>query len=225
MRHFILLPVIFLLPYCIVAQISVETITTDTVNLFSPEEGQEKQQSSGVAMALSLLVPGMGHQYTARPNAALAYLTIDVLSLAGAIFGELFSRQLQTDSRGFASANAGIRGNIKNDRYWQMVGAYVRMEHYNNDLQLMRDLKDLYTQEEYMWNWNSDEARNTYNKTRDNSRKMQIVSSFCIGAMVLNRVIAFVDVRAATRYKNSVTSTLSVQPSLRNPGLTLSTEF
>jgi hypothetical protein len=211
----------------IYGQITVETVTTDTIDIFSAEREQSKQPSSRAAIALSLLVPGLGHQYTDRPTSALAYLTIDALSLVGVIFFERYSRQLESEARGYASTYAGVHSAIKDTRFWQIVGVYNSSSEYNNDVLLAREQDDMYyNNEDYTWAWISDDLRNGYNTRRNSSRKLHIASAFCIGAMVLDRVIAFVDIRAATRYKvTSVHTSFSVDPVNAKTSIAITGEF
>jgi len=210
-------------------QITVETITTDTLDLFSGNQVQENQRSSGAAMALSLLVPGLGHQYISRPKPALAYITFDVLAITGVLFFERYSRQLESQARGYAALYADADAGIKDARFWQMVAAYNSSSAYNNEVLLARQQDDddvYYNKENYYWNWISDDLRKGFDTKQNNSRKFHIASAFCIGAMVLDRVIAFVDVRAATRYNlNSIETSFSIDPLTSSTSILLSGEF
>jgi hypothetical protein len=178
-------------------------------------------------MALSLLVPGLGHQYTDRSSSALAYLTVDVLSIAGMIFFERFSRQYESNARSFAALYADADASIKNEKFWQYVAAFNSSTEYNNTARLARLEKDeYYNQENYQWKWTSEDLRNEFNSRRNSSRKLHIASAFCIGAMVLDRVIAFVDVRAATRYRlTKVQTSFSIDPINSQSSVMLSSEF
>jgi hypothetical protein len=227
MRSFICFLIVLFFSSSIYGQITVETITTDTIDIFSAEREQSKQPSSRAAIALSLLVPGLGHQYTDRPTSALAYLTFDALSLVGVLFFERYSRQLESDARGYASTYAGAHAAIKDSRFWQIVGAYNSSSEYNNEVLLAREQDELYyNNEDYTWAWISDDLRKGFNTRRNNSRKFHIASAFCIGAMVIDRVIAFVDVRAATRYKvTSVHTSISVDPVNSKTSIAITGEF
>jgi hypothetical protein len=218
---------ILILVASVYGQISVETITTDTLNPFSGDQVQTNQRSSKAAMALSLLVPGLGHQYTSRPSSALAYLTFDVLSLAGAIFFERYSRQLESQAYGYAALYADVDAGIRNKQFWQMVAAYNSSSEYNNDVLLARKQDEMYyNKENYSWKWASDDLRKGFNNRQNDSRKFHIASAFCIGVMVLDRVIAFVDVRAATRYSlTSVHTSFSIDPVSSSTSILLSGEF
>jgi hypothetical protein len=208
-------------------QITVESISTDTIDLLSNAKEQTNQPPSSAAMALSLLIPGLGHQYTDRSTHALAYLTFDVLSLAGIIFFERYSRQFETNARGFAAMYADADASIKSEKFWQYVAAFNSSTEYNGAARVARVEKDeYYNQENYQWKWVSEDLRNEFNSRRNTARKLHIASAFCIGAMVLDRVIAFVDVRAATKYRlTRVHTSFSIDPVNSQSSVMLSSEF
>lgn len=79
------------------AQLTVEEITTDSINLFA--ENKETFKSSKLAMSATVLLPGLGHQYLGRSNSALAYLSMDLLAFFGAVFCEQYSRKLQSEAK------------------------------------------------------------------------------------------------------------------------------
>lgn len=224
---FFILPLLLALSVPVCGQITVETISTDTIDLFSNEMEQKNQPSSKAAMALSLLAPGLGHQYTDRASSALAYLTVDVLSLAGIIFFERYARQTESNARGFAAMYADADAGIKSEKFWQYVAAFNSSAEYNNTARLARLEKDeYYNQENYQWKWPSEDLRKEFNSRRNDARKLHIASAFCIGAMVLDRVIAFVDVRAATRYRlTKVHTSFSIDPFNSQSSVMLSSEF
>lgn len=222
-----ILPIVLALTVQVWGQITVESISTDTIDLFSNAKEQNNQPSSGAAMALSLLVPGLGHQYTDRASSALAYLTFDVLSLAGIIFFERYSRQFESNARGFAALYAEADASIKNEKFWQYVAAFNSSAEYNGAARVARLEKgEYYNQENYQWKWASEDLRKEFNSRRNNARKLHIASAFCIGAMVIDRVIAFVDVRAATRYRlTRVHTSFSIDPINSQSSVMLSGEF
>lgn len=209
------------------SQITVKDgVTTDSVNLFTQYDNTMK--SSKFAIAASLILPGSGHQYLGRNNSALAYLAVDVFSLVGAIYSEKYSRRLNADSRGFAGLNAGATGG--SEQYWQDVGAFDDTKSYNDAVDLNRDKGKRYDSESQTWFWADPDARTEFNEMRKTARKYHLVSSICIGAMVLNRVLSVVDIRASTRYRvvkgvASVKIEPSISSDLSSAGILMSARF
>lgn len=211
------------------AQISVEEqITTDTVNLFT--DYTQAMKSSRTATAISLALPCAGYQYLGRNSSAITFLAIDVLSVVGIIYGESYSRKLYTDSRGYAGLLAGAKGSKKDNSYWQMVGEFDNVKSYNDAMRLNRDKDELYNTGEKYWLWSDDDSRKVYNDMRKRAEKYKLVSSICIGTLVLNRVVAVLGIRASSRYKvgkplSSVNLNPSISPDLSSAGIVMNAQF
>ncbi len=211
------------------SQISVkEEVTTDTVNLFTQYEQFSK--SSKVAIFSSLLLPGTGHQYLGRPNSALAYLTIDIFSLAGAVFAERYSARVYSDARGYAAFYADAAGGGNDDRFWMYVGEFDDSKSYNLAIRNNRDFANEYNTGEKSWSWVTSDDRKKYNEMRKRARTYHLASSICIGAMVLNRIVSILDIRASTKYKvQKNVLNVKIEPSISSnfssAGFLISTQF
>jgi len=212
------------------SQISVkEDITTDSVNVFQTYEQNAK--SSRLATGLSLILPGTGHQYLGRNNSAIAYLAVDIFSLFGAIYCGTYSSKLNTDARGYAALHAGAYGgNQKDYRFWNAVEQFDNVNSYNDAMRLNRENEELYNDDTRYWSWNSDDEQKEFGTIRKKSSRFQLVSSICIGAMVLNRVVSVVDIRASSKYKvlkniSSVNFNASFSPDFQTTTLVMNAQF
>jgi hypothetical protein len=212
------------------SQISVqEDVTTDSINLFDTYEQNAK--SSRLATGLSLILPGTGHQYLGKNNSAIAYLAVDIFSLFGAIYCGTYSGKLNTDARGYAALHAGASGGSSKDyRFWTAVEQFDNINSYNEAMRLNRENKELYNDGTRYWSWNSDEEQKKFSDIRKKSSRFQLVSSICIGAMVLNRVVAVVDIRASSKYKvfkniSSVNFNASFNPDFQTTTLVMNAQF
>lgn len=212
------------------SQISVtEDVTTDSINVFNTYEQASK--SSKLATGLSVLLPGSGHQYLGRNKSAVAYLAVDIFSLFGAIYCGTYSSKLNTDARGYAALHAGAYGgNSKDTRFWTAVEQFDNFNSYNEAMRLNRDNKELYNDGTRYWSWNSEDERNEFGDIRKKASRFQLVSSICIGAMVLNRVVSVVDIRASSKYKvlkniSSVNFNASFNPDFKTTLLVMNAQF
>jgi hypothetical protein len=212
------------------SQISVnEDVTTDSINIFDTYEQTAK--SSKLATGLSLILPGTGHQYLGRNNSAIAYLAVDIFSLFGAIYCGTYSSKLNTDARGYAALHAGTYGaGSKDYRFWTAVEQFDNVNSYNEAMRLNRENKELYNEGTRYWSWNSDDEKKEFGNIRKRASKFQLVSSICIGAMVLNRVVSVVDIRASSKYKvlknvSSVNFNASFSPDLKTTVLVMNAQF
>ncbi len=204
-RAFLFVPL--LLSFSANAQVTVVEMTTDTISVFEQEEQSEKSiKSAKLAMLASAALPGTGQQYLGKSKSALAFFGVELLSIFGAVFLEKYSRQLENDAHGYAAMHAGVDVRGKDDRFWTAVGKFADMNEYNTNLRLNRDNEYLYTSESMNWKWENDELsseqyQKRYNDLREVSRKIHTVASVCLGAMIINRVVSIVDIRASTKYK------------------------
>lgn len=219
------------------AQVTIVEMTTDTISVFEHETQSERSiKSARLAMLASAAFPGVGQQYLGKSKTALAFFGMEVLSIFGAVFLEKYSRQLEDDAHGYAALHAGVDARGKDERFWTAVGRYADMNAYNSDNWSNRESGYVYSSESMNWKWENGELsdeqyQKRYNNFRDASRKIHTAASICIGAMIINRVVSIVDIRASTRYKTSQKESLSfkVTPSFSSDfsaaGISISTGF
>ncbi|MBD3393656.1 MAG: hypothetical protein GF418_16150 [Chitinivibrionales bacterium] len=183
------------------AQVIVEPeVVTDSIDVFAG--AQEPDRSRGIALFSSLVLPGLGHEYLGRSERALAHFGAEALFVCGMIFSEARSRRMFRDSRAYAWNYARAEGGGSTDEYyWQNIGRYLDSDEYNRVMELNRTPEDKYTGSGQYWRWSDEFFQDEYNGLREDATRLHVASSFFLAAMVLNRVVAFIDIRRATRYK------------------------
>lgn len=213
------------------AQVVVqEDIVTDSVDVFSTAE-QKTGKSVGLAMAATIVLPGLGHQYLDRPQRALTYFTAEALIVFGAVFCERYSNRLFNDALAYAWKYAWVEGGPAADESFAQNLAHVeRSSDYNRIMDNNRDHGRKYTDPDIQWVWPDESLMNEYSRKREWATTFHVASTFLVGTMVLNRVISFIDIRTSTRHKgvrslalNSVSPTIS--PDLTTLGLSLNGSF
>jgi hypothetical protein len=209
------------------AQISVDEISTDTIDILSNK--QDVSLSDKSALWVSLLLPGAGHQIINRNKSALSYISADILSIAGAIFFYRLSDNYEKNYQSLAIVHANMTSSVSNDYFWQIIGSFDSQEAYHETMRLNRDFDDRFMHHNFYWYWEDDLYRKDFLKMQKSSKKLATVSSFFIGALIINRIIAFIDIRTSIQNKYSKkTGHLSVKPYLNpdnSPGFLLSTSF
>jgi hypothetical protein len=208
------------------AQISIDTVTTDTIDLFA--DVKSSSTPSRGAIWSSLAFPGSGHQIIGNRNRALGLLSFDMISLFGAVFFNQFSRKTVQNYKAYASFHAGISGSHSNDYYWQVVGNFDNYHDYHETMKLIRNFDNRFTDEKYYWQWEDESFREEYIKMQKTSKKMKTISSLFVGAMLLNRIVAFIDIRSAFKNERFSLSSFSVDPlstSSSTAGIQISTQF
>ena len=204
---------------------------TDTVDVFKEPEAVVQKKSEALAIASTLLLPGLGHKYIGEETSALSYLTAEAVLIVGAIFCEQHANRLFENSKVQAWTYAHTEGWAGADeKYWQNVGNYLDSKGYNNIQEYNRTPDGKYLDPVQQWAWADDSYRKEYRAQREYANGFHVASSFLIGAMVLDRVIAFVDVRTRMRQGKIVKSarievTPRISPDLSTAGITLNARF
>jgi hypothetical protein len=206
----------------VAAQTTTEqTIQTDTVDLFRQSEPQTKK-SPGLAMFQSIVLPGLGHQYLGMQDHAIPYFATEALFVFGAIFCEQYSARMVENSHLYAMQYADAKGGGGADsRYWQNIGDYLDLAGYNNVQELNGTPDKKYVSADLKWTWADTSYMNEYRRIRSRGTNFHVASTFFIGAMVLDRVIAFVDTRATTKFARvRKVSSIRVTPEMSADGST-----
>jgi hypothetical protein len=207
-----------------------EGVSTDTVDLFAKSARPHK--SMALAMCASILLPGLGHQYLGDNAKALTYYSTEALFIFGALFCNYYSKTVSDNAKVYAWDHALAAGGAgADDRYWQNVGHYDGVNGYNQEMErIYRSEVNDYLSPNLYWHWDDAANEGPYNNMLQQSLSWQMASSFFLGAMVLNRLVAFIDARFAT--KQSETKSLSsiqflplYNPVARAAGLTLKAGF
>lgn len=210
------------------AQINIDAVSTDTIDLFN--QHLTDKTSSTLPLWSTLLLPGSGHQSIGRSKSSLGYISVDVISLFCAIFFTRYGKKIIDNSRAYASLYAGVSTSVNNDEfYWQAVGNFNNYDDFHQNLKLMRDSDESFNDELHLWSWEDESFRKEFVSMQKLAKQLNTVSSFFIGAMVLNRIVAFIDLRSIiknTRYnENAAVYFRPYKTNRSSCGLILSAEF
>jgi len=217
------------LVFPLAAQVVVEeedAVVTNVVDLFDIKP--DNSRSVTAAMAMSVAVPGSGHYYIDRAKGAYVYLALDAASIFAALLFNNLSNGREREARSFAHMAAGIESAPSGEAYWRHVGAYMDAAEYNEVIELSRGGEDgLYTDTKVWWHWADESQQDEYNGLRQKARDLKVVSSFFIGALVLNRLVSVVDLRVFRKKSLSggVRFDSALAPDMSGAALTLKAEF
>ncbi|MCX7725478.1 MAG: hypothetical protein N2053_01385 [Chitinispirillaceae bacterium] len=198
------------------AQIKVEEITTDTVDILA-KKTEKAPYSENLLLLSTLILPGTGHQLTGSYIKALSYTSIDVVCGFLSLFFYLSSVKGVENSRGYAALYAGAPAYVKDEYYWSLVGSFNTSAEYIETLRLIREQDSRYTEEEFFWKWEDESLRKEFVLMQKKAKNSATASYFFIGALIINRVVSFIDLRSSMKniryYKNV---SLSVEPAYMN---------
>ncbi len=168
-----------------------------------------KKKNTGVAVLLSLLLPGMGELY-ADDYSSGKYFTIAEVSLWGVYIGmNSYGNLLKSNYKSYASSVGGVNNNNKNADFYANVGGYLSSREYNNAMALQGNFDQMYNSGSYYWNWPSTVDRKNYRNLWTSSEQAHNNLRFVVGAMILNRVISIINaVRLVAAYNKNLNSEL-----------------
>ena len=165
----------------------------------------EDRKSVMLAIAYSLLLPGLGELYAENFSTGKYYLMSDAglwLTYAGFRARASWLRQ---DAKAFASQHAGAAFAGKDDQFDVNIGNFLTTDEYNQQKLRNREFDLVYGNAGYDWVWDADANRNSFKDLRIKSDEVYNNSKFILAGLVINRVIsAFNAGRAASIFNRNL---------------------
>jgi hypothetical protein len=197
---------------------------------------QKPEKSMMLAIAYSLVLPGLGDLYAENFSTGKYFMGADAglwLAYGGV---RVYGLWLKEDAKTLAGQSAAANFDGKDDKFEVNVGNFADVLSYNDAKLRNREFDLLYDpKSSFAWQWSSDADRLHYKDLRNRGESSLKNSQFVLGALVLNRVIAaFSAARSVSAYNRSVQTLGSWRLNARVPGgmlaadgieLTLSKEF
>jgi hypothetical protein len=81
------------------------------------------------------------------------------------------------------------------------MGRFMDSEEYNRIMELNRTPEDKYVETRLRWRWPDEAYMEQYQSLRETATRWELVGTAFLAGMVLNRVVSFVDVRLASKYR------------------------
>jgi len=208
---------------------------TDTINILEEVSNQTSYKAKpSLAMIANLVIPGTGHQYWGFKNRAFAFFATETFLIFGAIMTEKYSNKLLNNSRTFAWMYAGTKCTRSiDDEYWRNIANenFMESRQFNDAVKLNREFDNYYLEPELQWNWIDEEYQKQYRDMRKEATRYHVASTFFLGSVLLNHLIAFIDVRIISkRYPAKIGYKLpEIQPyytvSTKTTGIAISKKF
>lgn len=142
------------------------------------------------AVLLSFLLPGLGEKSIGSHTSAKIFHSSETTLWLSLIWNTKVKNWKREDFEAFASVNAGVDINGKDDLYFSNIGGYNSIDDFNAASRRSRDPASVYNGEEYNWIWSSNEARLKYKSLRFDSERAQLNIEYTIGFLILNRIIS-----------------------------------
>ncbi len=164
-----------------------------------------ERKNPGMAVILSLLLPGMGELYAGSYDEGKIFTIADGV-LWGTVIGlNTYANWKKDDYIAFARTYGGITEEGKNEDFYANLGDHLSVEDYNRYKDLQREFSDVYNVQKYYWNWGTDARRKEYRDMWRSSEQAFNSIRFAVGALILNRIISIVNaVRIVTAHNKKV---------------------
>ena len=192
---------------------------TFTENTTSFSESPSKK-NAGLAILLSVLLPGMGELY-ADGYSSGRYFTIADGALWGIYFGmNAYSGWLKDRYISFAASSGGVSTQGKDANYFATIGDYTNIDEYNNAQALNQNFNGMYDPAKYNWSWQSTADRKSYRNMWVSSEQSHNNLRFVVGALILNRIASAINaVRLVSSYNKRLSAETSwnVSVGISNP--------
>ncbi len=172
------------------------------------------KKSGGVAMLLSLLLPGAGHFYIDRMDVGKFFVMGEAASWLGFAGLNIYGNALREDARTFASENAGLDKSGKDDDYYVNVANFNSIYDYNNDKLLTGEYSQLYNESTHYWNWNNNTTnKDTYDQQRLKSERVYNTRILFGTTLFVNRIVSAISALILAN-KSSDSKAINFQPEL-----------
>jgi hypothetical protein len=161
------------------------------IDLFNAPKLTKK--NPGLAVCLSLLLPGMGELYAGSFESGKYFTMADAL-LWGTVIGmNTYGNWKRDNYKSFAQTYGGISTQGKDEDYYANMCDYVSVDDYNRYMDLQGEYNKVYNGVKYSWNWGSDARRKEYRDMWRSSEQAFNNIRFAVGALILNRIISVVN--------------------------------
>lgn len=170
------------------------------------------KKSPGVALLLSLVLPGSGHYYLNRMDVGKFFLGADVAFWLGYITLNVYGNSVNDDAISFSTQHADVNTTNKDDNYYANVGNYNNIYEYNNAQLTFGAYSMIYNVDQYYWNWDNVNNRNTFESQRKSSERILnnriIFGSF----LIANRIVAGISSYILAKNINKKSTAFNIEP-------------
>ena len=158
----------------------------------TPVKEEFSRKSVVLAVAYSLLLPGMGELYGGNYSSGKYFTIADGIFWGTYIGMNQYSNWQKDRYRSFAASNGGVNTAGKDDGYFTNIGIYTDINEYNDDMARNGDFNKMYNTELDYWKWTGSD-RITYRTMWTAGEQAHNNLRFVVGALILNRVVSAIN--------------------------------
>lgn len=179
------------------SETEINEITETNLNI------SQTKKSTGIAMILSLVLPGAGHLYLDRMDVGKYFLGIDAINWLGFAGVNIYGDKINSDARSFSVIHAGVTNKDRGKDYFSNVGFYNSVYDYNNDKLARGEFNLIYDVNSFFWLWDSEDNKNQFEAQRKKSERMKNTGIIFGTALIVNRLTSAVSAIILSNRSNS----------------------
>ncbi|HED11644.1 MAG TPA: hypothetical protein ENJ10_13210 [Caldithrix abyssi] len=169
-----------------------------------PAGTREGTKSTGVALLLSLVLPGAGEYYAGETGQAQFFLGVEIAAWGALLFNNSYYNSLRSDYQAYAGVHAGVKGSgDKDDQFWIDIGKFDDVYAFNEKRLQDRRPERLYDPEQTVWQWDATDNRLTYDLKRLKASAIKDRRLIYASAILLNHLVSAVNSIRLTRRHNN----------------------
>ena len=175
----------------------------------------------------SLVFPGWGEIKLEETKRAKIFMSTDLSIIATYLLGKSFNRWYIDKYLAYGTLYADADMNGKDYAYIVNMSNYDSMDSYNHSMMIQHNANafdEIYTDQEYNWEWDSVADRNKFNDLRENSLIAEKIAEFAVAGLILNRVASAIDILYLKNSKSNLGLNAFVIPE-KNDGVSLNVSF
>lgn len=174
--------------------------------LLGREEQPAEKKSMVLAIAYSLVLPGLGDLYADNFRTGRYFMGADAALWVTYTGFRVRGNWLKEDARSFAAERAGANFDGKGSQFEVDLGNFLSTQDYNEAKLRNREYDLLYDPNStFAWHWGSEADKALYKDLRIRGDEVLRNSQFVVGFLVLNRVLSAISAaRSVTLYNRNV---------------------
>ena len=166
---------------------------------------------NGKTKLQSLLLPGWGQHSMGESKNANGYFIREVALWLMFVGSMKTADWHESDYTAFAELHANVDMNGKDYLFAVNIGHYNSLYEYNDTKERQRSVNEKYKEgENFDWQWDNSTNRIKYDSMRIKSVTLDKYAKFSVGALILHRMVSFVEIIYLERKKIR----LSINPHL-----------
>lgn len=210
----------------------IETTVAQTIEFEEKESGSQIEDlpNPKVALLISFVAPGLGHQYVDSDNwtRGKIHLATEIVLIAGYFGLNSRANRLEGNLNTLARSKAGVSLSNRGRDFELAISNYDNLAEYNDyQLRTRRWQNILPDTPENNWNWETEEARfefqNTRNRIAGSENQLPTLLSLMVANRILSGINAFTRARDMAPYLPE--ASLGYLNEFGEPGVTAHVRF